>query len=562
MKKTIYTLLAASAVLVPATGCIEVIDPQTSIVTVDQAADAPNGYNNFVSALTSITGQFFYWPSQQYPYDFGYPAFYLVRDVMGSDIAYTYDNWWSTWAFCGVGLGPRYAACQMPWTVYYSWIKNCNTVIGLGEDQDQEHATGSGIAYTMRAMMYMDLARMYAQKPYSESKTDLTVPIVTESTSVSDLAHNPRATNEDMWAFILEDLDKAEALLTGYQRSNVYTPDVSVVYGLKARAYQWMGEWANAEKYAKSAQIGYTAMTGSQYNDRVTGFNTPNSSWIMGTTFKSDDPTILENDGDSSWGSAMAIEIFHAGGAGCGYAANYGQQLAIDFHLYQTIPSTDFRKLAFIDFAVDDMYDADGKPTAEAIELCSQYSDYPEELAAIPQAEAYAYGIGGLSTKFRPAGGKTGRENQYVGFVMAVPMMRVEEMMLIEAEAAGMQNESEGIRLLTEFAKTRDPQYVYGKHNEAYGNPANSAFQNEVWWQRRVELWGEGQSMFDYKRYQKCIIRSYEGTNHLDGYQWNTDNTPQWMTFCIGGTEPEYNYDLIQNPIPVAPVGNSDPYVW
>ena len=45
-------------------------------------------------------------------------------------------------------------------------------------------------------------------------------------------------------------------LLAGYNRSDVYTPDLSVVYGLKARAYLTMEDWANAEKYAKQAQTG------------------------------------------------------------------------------------------------------------------------------------------------------------------------------------------------------------------------------------------------------------------------------------------------------------------
>ena len=53
--------------------------------------------------------------------------------------------------------------------------------------------------------------------------------------------------------------------------------------------------------------------------------------------------------------------------------------------------------------------------------------------------------VGGLPLKFRTIGGEEGRNNQYIGFVVAVPMMRVEEMYLIEAEAAGMQNESNGI---------------------------------------------------------------------------------------------------------------------
>lgn len=50
-----------------------------------------------------------------------------------------------------------------------------------------------------------------------------------------------------MWAFIISDLDKAEQYLEGYQRKDISTPDQSVVYGLKARAYQVMEDWANAE---------------------------------------------------------------------------------------------------------------------------------------------------------------------------------------------------------------------------------------------------------------------------------------------------------------------------
>ena len=84
-------------------------------------------------------------------------------------------------------------------------------------------------------------------------------------------------------------------------------------------------------------------MTESQYTDRETGFNTPNSSWMMGLTYKKDDPNILENDGDSSWGSTMCLEI-NPTTSGCGYAANYGQQIVMDRHLYETMPQTDFRR--------------------------------------------------------------------------------------------------------------------------------------------------------------------------------------------------------------------------
>ena len=265
-----------------------------------------------------------------------------------------YSNWYSNWYECGVGLGPQYAACQLPWTYYYSWIKNCNTVLSLaGSTPDADKVTGAGIAHAMRAMFYMDLARMYAPKTYGIDKEAETVPIVTEATTLSELAYNPRATNEKMWEFIISDLDKAEEYLANYKRENVYTPDQSVVYGLKARAYLVMENWANAEKYAKLAQNGYTMMTESQYTDRETGFNTPNSSWMMGLTYKKDDPNILENDGDSSWGSTMCLEI-NPTTSGCGYAANYGQQIVMDRHLYETMPQTDFRRKCFVDFALDE----------------------------------------------------------------------------------------------------------------------------------------------------------------------------------------------------------------
>ncbi|MDE6165401.1 MAG: RagB/SusD family nutrient uptake outer membrane protein, partial [Muribaculaceae bacterium] len=67
----------------------------------------------------------------------------------------------------------------------------------------------------------------------------------------------------------------------------------------------------------------------------------------------------------------------------------------------------------------------------------------------------------------------------------------------------------------------------------------------------------------DIKRLQKGIIRSYEGTNHVDGYQWNMEQTPDWMNWCIVGTESDNNFELGgNNPTPVAPEGNMPPYVW
>lgn len=552
--KILKPVLGAAALAVISTGCVDEFEPQSATVTINQVSAAPGAYDNFVSAITStFAGQFVYWPAKQYPFDFGYSAFFLARDVSGQDLV-TRGDWFSYWYESSPSLGPTYAICQFPWTCYYSWIKSCNTVISIAKaDLTEEKEDGLGQAYAVRAMLYLDLAQMYGSKTYSLDKDNLTVPIVTDETTNADLANNPNATNEEIYNFIISDLDLAEQYISK-DKADVYTVGINLVYGLKARAYLIMNEWANAEKYAKLAQEGYSVMSQDEYTDWTTGFNTPNEAWIYALQFKSDDPCILDNDADSSWGSQMCVEI-DPDASSCGYAANYGQPQLIDRHLYESIPSTDCRKKCYVDFSVDDMDDA------EQQEALAAYSNHPTWLQNCA-AKTDEGTIGGLELKFRTAGGETGRANQKIGFLVSVPVMRVEEMKLIEAEAAAWQDEARGKSLLEAFAKTRDDNFEYGQHNEAYGNSSTPAIINEIWWQRRVELWGEGFAQGDIKRLNKSVIRSYSGTNHKDGYQWNTNGPADWMNYCIVQTETNYNPSCVSNPAPIAPEGNSTPYVF
>lgn len=550
MKKIFLSIVSIAIATPLLTSCIEEIDPQTDVVTQKQASETPGFFESSVAALTSnLCGSFTYSGSDNHPYDFGYPSFFLQRDVMGQDMVPDgTNNWYSTWYEASYALSPTYARCQVPWTYYYKWIDNCNKVITLYKENPEGRESGAGIAYALRAMFYQDIVRMYAAKPYALDPSAETVPLVLDDSEIS--SSNPRATFSDAYQQIISDLDEAETLLAGYQRADVYTPDVSVVYGLKARAYLEIQDWANAEKYAKQAQSGYTMMTEDQYLSRDYGFNSPNDAWMFAVTFKDTDPNITDNDGDSSWGSIMIME----NGFDCGYAANYGGPMLIDRHLYETIPSSDFRKNVWIDFALDEMGE-----DAQAEALLA-YTYYPAQIQN--SASTAQTGVGGMELKFRPQAGKYAVK--YDAWVVAVPLMRVEEMKLIEAEAAGMQSEARGIELLTAFAKTRDANYTYGTHQDAYGNTSTSTFQNEIWWQRRVELWGEGFSTFDMKRFNKAIIRNYPNTNHVAGYRWNFENQdygtnyPNWMNLCIVQTETNYNYACTNNPAPNAPEDDSE----
>lgn len=560
--KKIYALTAGAALLM-LTSCIQEFEPQGSTVTSNQAANAPGSFENFVGAITtSVAGQFtFEGSNYQQPNDFGYPSVMLRREVTGNDMVAVGGgyNWFSAWYQCAVTLAPIYLNSQYPWTYYYSGIKNCNTVISLaGEDPSDEHKAGAGIAYAFRAFFYLDLAQMYAPEAYGVNKNTPTVPIISDDMDLSQAADNPRATYENMLLYILGDLDKAEALLEDYARPNKETPDVSVVNGLRARVYLLMEDWPNAEKYAKLAQQGYDVMTADQYTDRNHGFNDADytNAWMWCCTFKRDDACMVYQTGNHSWGSWMIAEV---PSDSYGYYPTYGACNYIDRHLYNTIPATDARKKCYVDFAIDELEKED-----QIAQALSAYSDVPQNLLGtgfnIGSNTNWANSFGGMPLKFRCKNGE--HVTNLEAWLVDVPLMRVEEMVLIEIEAVAHQNEGQAKTLLENFAKTRDPQYVYGKHNEAYYNSSTPDIINEIWWQRRVEFWGEGLAMFDIKRLSKGIIRSYAGTNHVEGYRWNVQTTPQWMTFCIVQTETNNNFAIENNPTPIAPTSDSPEYVW
>lgn len=570
MKKIFSTIITAALGTALLSGCIEEYTPQTDVPSFGQVSKAPGSFANQVANLSSIlSGKRLYSPRKNKVWDFGYTSFFLTRDVEGMDIVPNgANNAYSIWYSRVQYLAPGYAICQLPWTLYYGWIKDCNAVLKNAGAINyaapmKGREEGAGLAYAMRAMHYLDLVRMYASKPYSVDPKALTTIKADEVRTKEDAIHQERMTWEEAFAFILKDLDHAEKYLANFKRQDKYTLDLSVVYGLKARTYLEMQDWKNAELYAKKAQAGYKPMTKEEFLSHDNGFNTPNDSWMFATQFKSTDPSIQSNDGDDSWGSVMIPEAGWEGG----YASHYGGVMQIDKHLFTTIPESDFRRMCWVDFALDGMKKEEALKrltayTSVVPSKANKFSKFTGEEriynATVLKAKV---GLGGYSMKFRQVAGKA--NTKYDAWCVSVPLMRVEEMMLIEAEAAGMQDEARGKTLLENFAKLRDPNYVYGKHNEAYYNNSTKPFQNEVWWQRRVELWGEGFATFDIKRLNKGIIRSYEGTNHVETARWNTpEGVPNWMVWTFVGTEADNNGGMTQNPDPVQPTKDSDPYTF
>ncbi len=102
-------------------------------------------------------------------------------------------------------------------------------------------------------------------------------------------------------------------------------------------------------------------------------------------------------------------------------------------------------------------------------------------------------------------------------------LMRAEEMILIQAEAlCHLGNYNEARTLIAELGSKRDSDYAtrLAKFSDSKAYNPNTVgelttLMDEILFQRRVELWGEGVGrVFDLKRLKLALVRDYPGSNH------------------------------------------------
>lgn len=182
--------------------------------------------------------------------------------------------------------------------------------------------------------------------------------------------------------------------------------------------------------------------------------------------------------------------------------------------LYDQISDRDFRKLSWI--------------APEGAPLSGQEPVLNAEFAA-ENLEAY------YSIKFRPGSGNM--DDPKVGAAVGVPLMRVEEMYMIQAEALEHVSPGQGLAKLQDFMKT----YRYGSYR-----PVKSDNIEEIILQKRIELWGEGHTFFDVKRLNMSVTRAYDGSNFEYGRNtYNTQGRPYWMNLVIPDQETRNNEQIL-----------------
>lgn len=471
--------------------------------------------------------------------DFGYPSILAASDnyigEITSNYSYVYNHFY--YYSSQLHIGPN-GICIIIWDNYYKFISVTNSVI-KEIASSKIHAKQRAIAKTYRALFYLDLARFYdplyavsTELPSYQSSLaaveGLTVPYVDENTTEEMEKNNPRLPREELFQLIFNDLNEAENSLYEYTPATKDMPSLAVVYGLKARAYLWLGgfneglynnekypdvvtgraAYTKAAEYARKA-IDYsscTPLSEDLYCSKTNGFNDA-SHWMWGLSQTSE--TLISSL--HNWAGHMCIENL----------SGYGQftHLGVRKATYERMSDTDFRKKLIV-----------GPNTT--------YDNY-KLVTNLTESEWNEFGSSeGVQTythfKFRTKDGK--KDDWKNDCVVDIPMMRIEEMYFIEAEAKEHISPGSGKRLITAFMTShRDPNYSI---------PAGADVIEEIIFQKRCEFWGEGILFFDFKRLDMGIDNAYEGSNSNEECRFSTTGRcPAW-NFCIPTSAIQQNIAL------------------
>ena len=480
--KAKYILASAALSATVLTGCVDLdTAPMSQYVTSEQKAEIYESDPTKTEAgVNSVFAQYSVYMAVtgSSHIDFGYPSIMLFTDTNGMDYV-SKDNGYN-WTGGSLEFSDRVytsSNCNIAWSTLYSMIYTSNSVADMIVDpQDATSKFYLGQALGSRAFDYWVLAQLY-QFNYVDHKSSPCVPIITEKNAVQVSAEGaPRATVEEVYAQIMSDINKSIELLTaaqaeGVKRADKRYLDLATAYGLRARINLTMEKWSDAAADAEAAikNSSATPYTIAQVS-KPAFMDSKDNAWMWGIVIAETDRVVTS--GIVNWPS-------HMGSLSYGYA-NFSGGHQINKGLYNSIPATDVRKGWWID---ENCFSPNlDEDQAWFVDYCA-YAPYTNVKFAPYNNEVYT------STNAND-----------------IPLMRIEEMYLIKAEAEAMAgNPAAGAATLEGLIKTyRDPEYTFA-------SASAQEVQEEVWHQRRIELWGEGLSWFDIMRLKKPVDRRRGG---------------------------------------------------
>ena len=511
--KTIKKYLSVFLCALALAGCEDMLNkvPEGSVITQEQkdqaiannpallAADVAAMNANMIGAFAIL--------GSDYHSDFGYAAACMYMDCNGSDMtcANIGYNWFSpnsAYTDRTYTSDPTY----FMWSLFYTQIYSANNVIAsVAKDAtDATLKAYRGQALAIRAFDYLALAQLH-QFTYLGHEDKPCVPIVTEETTAEQTSNNPRATVKAVYELIMNDLNEAVTLLKGYKRQDKGYVDQAVAYGLRARANMLMGNYAQAYNDADSALVISEATPYTIEELAEPKFWDANDKTVMWANIITETNDIVTT-GIVNMPSHLCS--FYTDGY-----VGVGAWKKINKPLFEKIASTDVRKGWWLD-------ENSSSPVVADAKYASWFA------TASKDSEFGAY----TNVKFGPD------NNDLVKLVPAQDwfLMRSEEMILIKAEALAQQNK-------TAEAKNELENFVKTYRNPVYTAPTSNLI-DEIYFQRRIELWGEGFIYYDIMRLKKPVTRVEDGnTSFPAAWQFNIAAEDPILLWLVPQSEIEAN---------------------
>lgn len=289
------------------------IDPMTEVST-------ENAIKDVASMRTSIVGTY----SRLKPYEYYGRNTVILPELMSDNVYISSRNSGRLVAFGNYTPIPSESNLRDQWRRMYITAANASMLIQKGEvltipeSQMNEYNQILGEAYTIRALNYFDLLKMYAQPyHYTAGATHMGVPIVKVlPVSLSELVYPGRSTVKEGYDWIVDNLQKAieimpdRLIINGSNSTKKTRFSLNGAKALLSRTYLYMGQNELAAQLATEVidSKQYTLLTSANL---VTGFKSLNSSEsIFEVAF--DQTNNIGNDvvaalySQSSYGDALA----------------------------------------------------------------------------------------------------------------------------------------------------------------------------------------------------------------------------------------------------------------
>lgn len=436
------------------------------------------------------------------------------------------------------------------WKYYYNLIAMSNRILDGIDDAEGDAAQRDFIKaqlLTMRAHAYTRLMQLFAPR-WENSNGGNAYCMVLRTTFSND--DTPLVTMNTIKTQIYSDLDTAIGLYNSSNGKRTYgwEPDLSVAHGVYARAAATVHDWQKCYDMAKEAQSGYSIMSADEYQ---AGFADANNEWIWYNA--PDDEGVYYWSWGATYACNGAYPAFWGQGAG---AASYDLvrslhkgDIRIDMYLTPkvadgiTIKANDFFKKAAVD---SENMNLNAYPSFQAF-IASFGESRMEKLNGSDFNAPYTPDKGFNAEESGPFIVPFGAQYKFWGHgkysISSFPFMRAGEFALLEAEAAYRLSDETGAK--NALIRLNNNRFSTAYKCDYSGND----LWEEIMLTSRIELWGEGHSWYNLKRWNIDVERlGWEAGNSKSNNfpakfanKFNKDMNAGW-TYTVPNSETRYNH--------------------